>query len=75
MILDLDKMSSEEKIEAIDLIWQHLVTKEPGFSLPAWHGEELAERERRIEQGLETFSDWEEAKARIWESVREDSHP
>jgi hypothetical protein len=68
-ILPLNEMSVEEKLQAMDALWQSL-SAEPapkafGVESPAWHEEELRERERRIESGETKFIDSEEAKADI----------
>ena len=52
-------MSVEEKLQTMEALWQSLSAE------PAWHEEELAERERKIESGEANFVEWEKAKADI----------
>ena len=40
---------------------------------PAWHGEVLAERERKLASGEDTFMDWETAKQQLRAKVGRDS--
>jgi hypothetical protein len=37
---------------------------------PTWHGEILAERERLISTGQETYIDWEKAKQQLRAELR-----
>jgi len=66
--LSLDDMSLEEKLRAMEMIWEDLCRKTPDFPSPDWHRDVLAEREKRAEAGGE-FVDWTEAKARIGKST------
>ena len=65
---DIKKMSREERLETIHLLWESLIdSPENEPESPGWHGEVLAERTRRIEAGEETFLSIEEAKAQVAE--------
>jgi putative addiction module component (TIGR02574 family) len=64
-ILPLNEMSVEEKLQAVEALWQSLSAEPAAVESPAWHEEELRERERKIESGETKFIDWEEAKADI----------
>ena len=63
--LPLDEMTIAEKLRVMEALWQDLSKHEDEVESPAWHLEVLQERELREEAGLETYSDWEEAKARL----------
>jgi hypothetical protein len=62
--LELDSMSVEEKLEAMEALWADLGGAE-AIPVYDWQRELLDERERMIEEGSAKFSDWEEAKERI----------
>ena len=64
-ILPLDKMSAEEKLQTMEALWQSLSTDPAAIESPAWHEEELAEREGKIESGEAKFVEWERAKVDI----------
>ena len=64
-ILPLDEMSAEEKLQTMDALWQSLSADPATIESPAWHEEELAERERKIESEEAKFVEWERAKADI----------
>ncbi len=63
--LPLEKMSVEEKIQAMESIWDDLCGRANSLVSPSWHGEILAEREAAIERGEDKFTDWETAKKNI----------
>ena len=64
-ILPLNEMSVEEKLQTMEELWQSLSVDPAAIKSPAWHEEELAERERKIESGEAKFVEWEKAKADI----------
>ena len=49
----------------MESLWQSLSSKAEALESPAWHENELRERERDIESGKSKFIDWEKAKADI----------
>lgn len=65
--LPLSSMTTAEKLEALDALWNDLSRAPEVIESPAWHGEVLAER------GLapdERFADWEEVKQQVRERLR-----
>ncbi len=64
-ILPLDEMTVEDKLQAMEAIWESLSADPAAIESPAWHEEELRERERKIASGEARFIDWEKAKADI----------
>ncbi len=60
-----EKMSVEEKLEAMKSIWDDLCSRAGGVTSSAWHGDILSERQTLVDQGEEKFEDWEEAKKKI----------
>ena len=65
--LQIDQMTLEEKLRAMELIWDDLCQHEENVPVPQWHKDLLDERECLIEQGRAQFLDWEPAKKRIAE--------
>ena len=63
--IPLEKMSVEEKLQAMESLWEDLCSRAEGMSSPAWHGDALAEREAMQKRGEDEFEDWEAAKRNI----------
>ena len=63
--LQLDQMSLDEKLRAMEALWDDLCRHEESIPVPQWHKDLLDERERMIQEGKARFSDWETAKKRI----------
>lgn len=61
----LTSWSRIEKLRAMEALWTDLSVDQDQMEVPAWHTEVLGETEQAFEEGKATFSDWEEAKARI----------
>jgi hypothetical protein len=70
MVLNLKEMTTEEKLQAMELLWDDLCRNIPEFLSPQWHADVLKEREGRIKEGKEVFRDWNVAKARIRDSLK-----
>lgn len=68
--IPLEKMSVEEKIQAMESLWDDLRTRAGDTLSPAWHGSELAVREAALAKGDETFKPWDSAKEGIRKAVR-----
>ena len=64
-ILPLDEMTVEDKLQTMEALWESLSADPATIESPAWHEEELRERERKIASGEARFIDWEKAKANI----------
>ncbi len=67
--LPLEKMSVEEKLQAMESLWDDLCSKAGGMTSPAWHEGVLAEREAMQKRGDDQFDDWEAAKRDIRNKV------
>ena len=67
--LPLEKMSSEDKIQTMETLWDDLCKKADSLSSPSWHKDILQEREERIKNGDDKFVDWENAKKHIRDIV------
>ncbi|MEN8662263.1 MAG: addiction module protein [Lentimonas sp.] len=62
----ISEMSSREKLQLMDALWDDLSTTTEQFEPPTWHGEELKRTEARRELGLEEPMTLEEARNRLF---------
>jgi len=69
MTLNLEEMTTEEKLQAMEMLWDDLCRRSPDFSSPSWHEDVLKEREQRIKNGKDRFVDWDQAKKDIRDSI------
>jgi hypothetical protein len=60
--LPLDRMTTAEKLRAMEALWADLGRHEEELESPAWHAQALRETERRVAAGEEKPVDWETAK-------------
>jgi hypothetical protein len=67
--LPLEEMTTEDKIRAMETIWDDLCKKDENIISPSWHKDILDEREKAIENGKEEFIDWSEAKKQIEDKI------
>lgn len=67
--IPLDKMTTKEKLLALENIWEDLCKNPEEIPSPAWHKDVLKKREEKIKKGEENFVDWLYAKKKISESI------
>ncbi len=67
--LPLEEMTIEDKIRAMETIWDDLCKNDENIVSPSWHKDILKEREKAIENGKEEFIDWSEAKKQIEDKI------
>jgi len=60
--LQIEKMTRNEKLQAMEMLWDNLSSSEQETESPAWHGDVLRETEARVASGEEKAVDWEIAK-------------
>jgi hypothetical protein len=63
--LQIDQMTLEEKLRAMEELWDDLCRHEHAVPVRQWQKDLLDERERQIEKGESQFIDWETAKKEI----------
>lgn len=63
--LPLRAMSLQEKLAAMESLWEDLARTPEAIESPAWHKDILDERRQRLAEGQSRFIDWETAKAEI----------
>jgi putative addiction module component len=62
---EIEKMTLEEKLEAMELLWKSLSEKPDEVPSPAWHEDILAARLAKIEKGEAKFLSIQEARQRL----------
>ena len=70
LAIPLSKMTTLEKLRAIEVIWDDLQRTPEEIPSPAWHGDVLRAREDRVREGSSHFGDWSDAKRRIRERAK-----
>ena len=60
--LDVEQMSLDDKLLAMEELWESLTRDEAQYPSPNWHVDALNETKKRNEAGLETPLDWETTK-------------
>ena len=63
--LPLKDMTLQEKLAAMELLWEDLARTPDSVESPAWHQDILDERRRQVAEGRACFIDWEIAKTDI----------
>jgi hypothetical protein len=69
--IPVEQMTVEEKLRAMELLWENLRRDDNNIPVPQWHKDLLDRREQLIAEGKAHFEDWETAKRWIAEKVRE----
>ena len=67
--IPLNKMSYEEKIQTMELLWDDLCRSPDSIKSPDWHQTLLSEREAALKAGHDEFMDWEAAKKSIKKAI------
>jgi len=61
----ISQMSSSERVEAMELLWESFAKDGIDYPSPDWHGRVLAERSEIIESGKATWLSVNELQARL----------
>ena len=61
----IDLMSWEEKLRALEELWDAITREGDRYESPAWHEQELKETQQRYEVGAEDSMDWATAKREL----------
>ena len=70
MDINIKKMSTKDKLMVMELLWDDLCHNSSTTTSPEWHADILKAREQAIKDGKDSFSDWEQVKKEIWDSVQ-----
>lgn len=65
MSLPISTMTTAEKLDAMEQLWTSLQLQHDAPTPPQWHGQVLAERQRRIDEGEATFSSLDDVRRRL----------
>ncbi|MGO8676436.1 MAG: addiction module protein [Limisphaerales bacterium] len=68
--LEIEKMTLEEKLRAMETLWADLSRNDQNIQSPPWHEQILKERDQRVESGREQFQDWEDAKRELRDRLK-----
>ena len=69
MNLPLKDMTLQEKLAAMELLWEDLARSPESVESPDWHKDILDERRELVAEGKAHFVDWETAKKDIRNKV------
>ena len=67
--LPLAEMTTAEKLELIEILWNDLSKAPEEIPSPDWHLEELRRREESVKNGTSEFLDWDDVKTRLIDSL------
>ncbi len=70
LTLPLDKMTTEEKLLALEEIWEDLCRTSDNIPSPNWHVGVLEERQKRVQDGSAEFVEWARAKQNIRDATK-----
>lgn len=66
--LEVKKMSLDERLQAMEILWDSLIDEECEIKSPEWHQDILKEREKKIKDGKAEFISLEELRTKRNES-------
>ena len=67
--IPVKEMITTEKLRTMEMLWDDLCQNPDEIPSPPWHREVLLNRETKVKEGLDYFTDWNEAKKSIRKSV------
>ncbi len=63
--IDIKNMSTAERLQAMELLWDSLLSEEGSeVDPPRWHGDVIEKRKAKIKNGTAEFISLEELKAK-----------
>ena len=68
--IPLDEMTTEDKLAAMERLWEDLSRNPESIPSSQWHGDVLAAREQQVKEGTAKFSTLNEVKDRIRKSTK-----
>jgi len=63
--IQIEQMSREEKLQAMEALWADLSKVETDVESPAWHETVLKKTAARVANGQERIADWKMAKREL----------
>ena len=73
--LPLAKMSLDDKLQAMEVLWADLSKAPEQVMSPAWHAEVLRDRREEVQQGKTSFQSWEDAMGELRNELRGNQAP
>ena len=67
---DIEKMSLDERLQMMELLWASLARTPDAVPSPDWHGDVLAKRMAKIDRGEAEFLTIPELKERLQKPTR-----
>lgn len=67
--IEIEKLTTTEKIQIMETLWDSLCAEKNNIHSPVWHLELLEQREITLNEGADAFVDWREAKRDILKTV------
>jgi hypothetical protein len=61
----IDRMSTAERLQAMEQLWEALCRSDQEVPSPSWHGNVLADRKGRAERGESRFLTLEQLRNRL----------
>lgn len=58
----IDRMSWEEKLRALEELWDAIKREGDRYESPVWHEQELKETQQRVDAAAEEAMEWATAK-------------
>ena len=68
--LGIEKMTTKEKLIALEQLWDALVHHPSDIPSPAWHEDVLNARANRVVEGKSEYIEWSEAKKQIIDQTK-----
>jgi len=68
--LPLARMTTSDKLRALEKIWDDLSRTSENVPSPSWHADVLKARQKRLQNGSARFTEWNEAKRIIRNRVK-----
>ena len=70
LTLPLTRMTTSDKLRALEKIWDDLSRASENVPSPSWHADVLQARQKRLQNGSSRFTEWTEAKRTIRNRVK-----
>lgn len=70
VVLPLKDMSTADKIQTMELLWENLCQNSSDLLSPAWHGEILNKRSKQLEGNNSSAINWDVAKNSLRKSLQ-----
>jgi len=64
-IAEIEKMTVQERLQAIEMLWTSVSRTESQVSSPSWHGEVLEARRQKVEAGQGIFLSLSQLRDRL----------